>query len=628
MKKSYSIQIKMAVPIVLIALIVFSVMNFLVAQNSLKTAQNAAIEKTVATAESYASQMRSEIEQGLNTSRVLAQQLEAYKKMGHVPREPVQESFREILKKNKSLIGVWTGWEPNAWDGKDAQYAGQKANDQSGRFVPYANWEGGQASLTPLIGYDKAGDGDYYLIPKSRGKETMVEPYLYPIDGVNVLMTSAVVPIVIENKFVGVAGVDIPLKSIQKETAAIKPYQTSVAYLVTSSGNYVSHPDDKMITKPANYPIEPEKFKAAIAKGESLVITGLDPELNTECLYVVSPVAIGETGAPWALIVRTPLSTVMAQARSMIWTQIMIAIAGTLILLGAVVYIARYISKSVGQLSARLYKSGEQVASAIEQLSLAGQNLSESASASAASLEETVAALEEMSSMVRMNSDNAKQAAGLSSASSDAALKGETEMSALLESMKEISTSSKKIEEIINVIDDIAFQTNLLALNAAVEAARAGEQGKGFAVVAEAVRALAQRSALAAKDINALIKESVTQIEHGTQQADRSGEVLKNIVVSVKKVSDLNLEISTASEEQATGIGQISKAMNQLDASVQSNAASSEEIAGTATEINTQASIMKTATEEMNTFVYGDKVPETTAHSAEVIPLERHRNAA
>ncbi|MGE5086449.1 MAG: methyl-accepting chemotaxis protein, partial [Bacillota bacterium] len=358
------------------------------------------------------------------------------------------------------------------------------------------------------------------------------------------------------------------------------------------------------------------------------VVTGVDPELKTECLYVVSPINIGNTGAPWALIIRTPLSTVMAQAHSMIWTQVLIAIIGTLVLLAAVVYIARYISKSVAEISARLHKSGEQVASAIEQLSLAGQNLSESSSASAASLEETVAALEEMSSMVRMNSDNAKQASSLSSASSEAALNGEKEMTALLESMKEISTSSKKIEEIINVIDDIAFQTNLLALNAAVEAARAGEQGKGFAVVAEAVRALAQRSALAAKDINGLIKESVAQIEHGTQQADRSGEVLKNIVVSVKKVSDLNLEISTASEEQATGIGQISKAMNQLDASVQSNAASSEEIAGTATEINTQASVMKNATEEMNTFVYGDKTPKADPLAAEVIPFEKHKKAA
>jgi len=240
-------------------------------------------------------------------------------------------------------------------------------------------------------------------------------------------------------------------------------------------------------------------------------------------------------------------------------------------------------------------------------LSVAGQSLSQSSSASAASLEETVASLEEMTSMVKMNSDNAKQAAALSAASSEAAVQGEKEMSELIASMSEISDSSKKIEEIINVIDDIAFQTNLLALNAAVEAARAGEQGKGFAVVAEAVRSLAQRSAEAAKDITSLIQESVAKIERGTHKADKSGEVLKNIVVSVKKVADLNTEIATASEEQSTGIGQISKAMNQLDQSVQSNAASSEEIAGTAEEIKRQSDVMRDVVLEINTEVNGKR---------------------
>ncbi|WP_413558082.1 methyl-accepting chemotaxis protein [Bdellovibrio sp. HCB209] len=606
MKVNQSIQLKMAAPIILIAILVFTAMNYLVAENSLNTAEKQAVEKSSAIAKAYANEMRVGVEQGLGISRTLAQHLQAAKKFNHTERGPIEHSFRNILESNKGLIGVWTAWEPNAWDGQDANFVNKSGSDATGRFVPYLSFAEGKSTLSPLVDYEKPGIGDYYLVPKARGKETMVEPYLYPIDGVQVLMTSAVAPIFVDGKVVGVAGVDLPLKDLQKDSLKIKPFETSSAYLVTNSGNYVAHPDEKMLTKHAEFSVAPEKFKEAFAKGESLVVTGMDPELKEECLYVVSPMTIGATASPWSLVIRTPLKTVMADARAMVWTQVIIAVLGTLVLLVAVLFIARYIAKAVSGITDRLSETGDHVTLAIEQLSQAGQSLSQSASESAASLEETVAALEEMSSMVRMNSDNAKQAAQLSSQSSEAASRGEQEMSSLMNSMSEISKSSKEIEEIINVIDDIAFQTNLLALNAAVEAARAGEQGKGFAVVAEAVRALAQRSAVAAKDINELIKSNVTKIENGTQQANRSGEVLKGIVTSVKKVSDLNTEISTASEEQATGIQQISKAMNQLDASVQSNAASSEEIAGTSTDISNQANIMKGATDEMNVFVHGE----------------------
>ncbi|NUN05723.1 MAG: chemotaxis protein [Bdellovibrio sp.] len=307
---------------------------------------------------------------------------------------------------------------------------------------------------------------------------------------------------------------------------------------------------------------------------------------------------------------------------------ILITVLSGFAIVGLLIWIGNNIAKSVGSIAERLTTAGGQVASSVEQLNEAGNSLSQSSTEAAASLEETVAALEEMTSMVQMNSDNAKQAAALSASSRDSAEQGEKEIQTLILSMTGISQSSKKIEEIIHVIDDIAFQTNLLALNAAVEAARAGEQGKGFAVVAEAVRALAQRSASSAKDITSLIKESVSQIESGSDIADRSGTVLTNIVNSIKKVSDLNNEIAAASAEQTTGIQQIGKAMNQLDQASQSNAASAEEIAATSGEINNLAATSQNLTVELSEVILGVKLQEETLEKTPTRALRKNSQPA
>lgn len=286
---------------------------------------------------------------------------------------------------------------------------------------------------------------------------------------------------------------------------------------------------------------------------------------------------------------------------------VLISIFALIVSLVIAYLFSKKLSNSIMDIATQMTDANRRVTSSVETMAQSGARLSDSSNQSAATLEETVASLEELTSMVKLNTNNAKEAASISSSSRDAAEKGEKDIHKLISSMREISQSSKKIEDIINVIDDIAFQTNLLALNAAVEAARAGEQGKGFAVVAEAVRSLAQRSAAAAKDIADLIKETVTKVDQGGKIADESGVILNNIVSSVKKVSDLNLEISTASEEQSTGIQHLSTAMSQLDQTSQGNAASAEEIASTSSDINHLATEALRLTQELNEVILGNK---------------------
>ncbi|ASC69046.1 methyl-accepting chemotaxis protein [Achromobacter denitrificans] len=223
------------------------------------------------------------------------------------------------------------------------------------------------------------------------------------------------------------------------------------------------------------------------------------------------------------------------------------------------------------------------------EISAGNTDLSSRTEEQAASLEETAASMEELASTVKQNADNARQANQLAASASDVAERGGSAVSEVVSTMQEISASSRKISEIVSVIDGIAFQTNILALNAAVEAARAGEQGKGFAVVAGEVRSLAQRSAQAAKEIKGLIEDSVTKVGAGSQQVERAGATMQEIVASVKRVTDIMGEISAASEEQSSGIDQVNRAVSQMDEVTQQNAALVEEAAAAAGSLQEQA---------------------------------------
>ena len=237
----------------------------------------------------------------------------------------------------------------------------------------------------------------------------------------------------------------------------------------------------------------------------------------------------------------------------------------------------------------------DSISTAAKEIASGNSDLSQRTEEQASSLEETASSMEELTSTVKQNAENARQANQLAANASDIAVKGGHVVGEVVQTMASISTSSKKIVDIISVIESIAFQTNILALNAAVEAARAGEQGRGFAVVASEVRNLAQRSAAAAKEIKALIGDSVDKVEAGSRQVDQAGATMEEIVTAVKRVTDIMSEIAAASNEQSAGIEQVNQAIIQMDEVTQQNAALVEQAAAAAEAMQEQSGALMEA---------------------------------
>lgn len=264
--------------------------------------------------------------------------------------------------------------------------------------------------------------------------------------------------------------------------------------------------------------------------------------------------------------------------------------------------------------------STEEINVAAGQIAQGNMDLSSRTENQAASLEETASSMEEITSTMKHNSDNARQANQLSFSASEVAQKGGAVVNQVVETMGSINESSKKIVDIISVIDGIAFQTNILALNAAVEAARAGEQGRGFAVVASEVRNLAQRSASAAKEIKSLINDSVEKVDQGSRLVDQAGLTMQEVVESVKRVSDIINEITAASTEQSSGIEQVNTSVIQMDQITQQNAALVEEAAAAAGSLQMQ-------TEKLNDLVGVFKLNQADITPTARIPVARQSTA-
>ncbi|PVX35934.1 methyl-accepting chemotaxis protein [Janthinobacterium sp. 78] len=500
----------------------------------------------------------------------------------------------------------------------------EKAGDFAEVFIGYADKRSVFTHPGRPADFDPTARA-WYTDTVKAGVPMLTPPYVDAAS--HKLVVSFTAPVGPKEALVGVAGADVLLDTVIANVVAIKPTPHSFAFLVDQAGTIIAHADKELSLQPLS------KIDAALSAAQ---VNRLESTRTSEAVRLnerdgmlyVTRVA----GTDWLLAVVLDQQEAMQALQTMLTTATITAVllaGAAAVLLSLLVFkmLKRLelvrdalddIASGEGDLTLRLDASGvdelAQIADAFNrfidkiaavlvkirtasesvkvssmEIAAGNQDLSSRTEQQASSLEETAASMEELTSTVKQNADNARQANQMAQSASGVASKGGQVVAQVVETMASINDSSKKIVDIISVIDGIAFQTNILALNAAVEAARAGEQGRGFAVVATEVRNLAQRSAGAAKEIKLLIDDSVGKVDSGARLVDEAGTTMQEIVDSVRRVTDIMGEITAASVEQSSGIEQVNQAIAQMDQVTQQNAALVEEAAAAAESLQDQA---------------------------------------
>ncbi|EPC4016361.1 methyl-accepting chemotaxis protein [Enterobacter kobei] len=576
-------------------------------------------------AEVQSLQVSKEMDSALAAARDMGNSALALRDAGISDRQSLNQLLIHYLAAHPQFLSMSMAFEPNAFDHQDAAFAGQSGEDPAGRYARYVDRDAsGKPALHLLTDLETPGSGDYYLLPKQRQKEVIIEPYIYPYNGVDVMLTSIAAPIMADGKFLGSVTSDFSLATLQAMTGAIKPWNgTGYALLLSAENKVVFSPDKQATGKP---------YAGKITGHD--VIRENDPLLKEEAFITWQDIAIGNSQTPWKLAIVTPVSEVMAEARAFLLKAIVLMVLSIVVVSLVMAQIfTRKVDRPVGgepsdaagialavargelnntipvragdtrsifyalhtmqmqlkRIVDNISNASHSVRGGTSEISAGNLDLASRTEEQAAAIVETAASMEEISATVKNNADNAHKATTLTDRAASLAGHGETLVNDVVTVIGEIDDSARKIGEINSIVDGIAFQTNILALNAAVEAARAGEQGRGFAVVAGEVRNLAQRSANAAKEISQLIAESSGRVNKGVELVNETGVMMKQVIEAVSHVHLVINDIVQALDEQNRGISQVSTAVNQMDSTTQQNAALVQQISAAALSLDEQA---------------------------------------
>ncbi|WP_432561150.1 methyl-accepting chemotaxis protein [Kineococcus sp. SYSU DK003] len=585
-----------------------------------------ATQYTSQLAQTNAAQVQQELAGSVRTVTDIAGSLATLHQQGVLTRAAATELVHQALLAHPEFVGMGTGWEANAFDGRDAEFAGSAGSDASGRFIPYWYRSGNDTAVAPLTDLDDPAKSAWYWTPKQTGEVYFTEPYTYEVDGQEVLMATAAAPITVDGAFLGVLTADLSLASLTGAMADIKPYGTGYATLLTDAGTYVTHPDADLLGQAATGTAK-ELTTVVATSGTTTVRAG------DETLTAVSPVRV-DADQTWTLLVSAPRSSALAASHSLRTTTLLLGLLAVLVA-GAVTWVigtgigrpvqrlrdsladiadgdgdlTKRVDESrrdeLGALGAAFNRFAETIAGTVREVSAEADQLN----AAAVRLDETSRRLggnvQETAHRSGVVADQADAASGEVTGIAEAAEQLGTAISEIARGTHEtsriaaeavdvarsteqaittLSSSSEEISEIVAAITSIAQQTNLLALNATIEAARAGDAGKGFAVVAGEVKELSLATARATEDI----ERKIVGLQENVQQASSS---VAHIGTVVDRLDEIQATVAAAVEEQsaltgdlAGGVARAASATRTIAGTIGEVAAVADRTTGNATE--------------------------------------------